>query len=201
MKVAILGGSFNPPHKGHLLVAREVLRALDCDEVWLLPCFDHPEEKPIAPAKHRLAMVRLALKDSKLKRVKASDLEIRFLKRKNYSADTVKFLQKRFPKHEFYWIYGSELVEKFPMWAKWKQLRELLPLVIYPRPGFKLPNKKFISGLGAELIFLPSNMRKSPVSSTLVRSLLAKKSRRAARMIPASVFRYIEKNGLYGWKA
>src|SRR3989338_4780717 len=108
MKIAVLGGSFNPPHYGHLMVASEVLKR-GFDEVWLMPCFKHAEEKPEIPAKHRLAMARIAVKTLKNKRIKASGLEIRFLRKKNYTADTAWFLKKRFPRHEFSWIFGAEL--------------------------------------------------------------------------------------------
>src|SRR3989344_8244194 len=107
MKIAVLGGSFNPPHYGHLMVASEVLKR-GFDEVWLMPCFKHAEEKPEIPAKHRLAMTRIAVKTLQNKRIKASGLEIRFLKKTNYTADTVKLLKKRFPNDEFAWVFGSE---------------------------------------------------------------------------------------------
>jgi len=199
-EIAVLGGSFNPPHYGHLTVAKEVLKSLKCDEVWLLPCFKQAEGKKIEKAKHRLAMVKLAVKGLKQKRIKASDLEIRFLKNKNYTADTVRFLKKRFPKTQFYWVFGSELVKDFPKWSKWKELRKLLPLVIYPRPGVRKPSKKFLKKLGAKLVWLPSTVKQSDVSSTEVRAFLKSKDVRVKKLIPPTAFDYVSKHGLYGWK-
>ncbi len=164
MKIAVLGGSFNPPHLGHLLVARQVVKLYGYDEVWLMPCFRQAEGKALAPASQRLEMVELMLSaESRDPRIKASDFEVRSRK-KNYTADTVLALQKRFPEHEFSWVFGSELVRAFPHWGKWHVLRNLLPLVIYPRPGFRKPSEKFVAGLGASnLTFLPFNLPKSRV--------------------------------------
>lgn len=202
-RIAILGGSFNPPHYGHLTVAKGVLERLACDEVWLLPCFKQAEGKPLANAKHRLAMVRLAcqaLSPGSRNKIKAKDFEVRFLRRKNYTADTVRFLQKRFPSTRFTWVFGSELVEDFPHWSKWRELRELLPLVIYPRPGFKRPSKKFIESLGAQIVFLPHSVRKSRVSSTKARAFALTADKHLRLLVPQSVFDYIRKHKLYGWK-
>ncbi|MEM4255165.1 MAG: nicotinate (nicotinamide) nucleotide adenylyltransferase [Candidatus Norongarragalinales archaeon] len=199
-RIAILGGSFNPPHYGHLTVAKGVLENFDCDEVWLMPCFKQAEGKKIEKAKHRLAMVRLALKNAGLsKRIKTSGFEMK-LRRKNYTADTVEKLQKRFPSTQFYWIFGSELVKDFPKWGKWEKLRKLLPLVIYPRPGFKKPSRKFSSSLGAKLVFLPHSVRKSKVSSTQARAFASVASPKLKMLVPRNVFNYIKKHGLYGWK-
>ena len=199
MKIAVLGGSFNPPHYGHLLVAREVLKRLKCDEVWLMPCFKHAEEKPLPSPQDRLAMTRIALRAMGNKRIKASDLEIRFLHGKNYTADTVLFLQKRFPQHEFMWVFGSELVQNFPRWGKWNVLRKLLPLVIYPRPGFEKPSKKLVASLKADLVFLPQSVKKSAISSTEVRKLLVNRDAKVKKLIPPEVFEYISYRRLYGW--
>ncbi|MFH1056185.1 MAG: nicotinate (nicotinamide) nucleotide adenylyltransferase [Candidatus Micrarchaeota archaeon] len=199
-KIAVLGGSFNPPHYGHLLVAKEVLKHFDCDEVWLMPCFKQAEEKPIIRATHRLAMTRLAVEFLHNPRIKASDFEVRFLKRKNYTADTVKLLKKRFPKDEFVWVFGSELVGEFLHWGKWRELRKLLPLVIYPRPGFKKPSQKFLDSLKAKLVFMPSRVRKSGISSTAVRSLLLKRDARVEKLVPPAVLSFVRKKKLYGWR-
>jgi len=201
VRIAVLGGSFNPPHYGHLLVAREVLKNFECDEVWLLPCFKQAEGKPLAPAEDRLAMLRLAwaeLSPSLRKKIKVKDFEIRLLRRKNYTADTVRFLQKRFPQHSFYWVFGSELVSGFPRWVKWRELRKLIPLLIYPRPGVRKPSKKFLEKLGAKLVWLPWTVERSGISSTLVRKLLRSDSAKARALVPPGVFGYLVKRKLYG---
>jgi len=127
-------------------------------------------------------------------------LEIRFLQKKNYTADTVLFLQKRFPQHDFMWVFGSELVSHFPTWGKWNVLRTLLPLVVYPRPGFKKPSRALVKSLDANFVFLPESVKKSPISSTEVRTLLVKRDSKAKKLIPEKVFKYIQARRLYGWK-
>lgn len=199
-KIAILGGSFNPPHNGHLIAAKEALRVLKCDEVWLMPCFKQAEGKKIEKARHRLAMVEIAVKTLWEKRIKASDLEIRFLRGKNYTADTVRFLQKRFPQTQFYWVFGAELAMQFPRWRKWGELRTLLPLVIYPRYGVKKPSEKFLQKLKAEIIWLPSSVKQVNASSTLARTLLKRNAEKVKKLVPHEVLEYIAKHNLYGWK-
>lgn len=197
--VAVLGGSFNPPHLAHLLVAQEVLRSLGCDEVWLMPCYRQAEGKNTEPAKHRLAMVRLLLETIKHDpRVKASDFEVR-LRKTSYTADTVQKLQEKFPSTRFYWIFGSELVSQFPRWKKWTKLRGLLPLVIYPRPGSRMPSKKVIDSLQATFLFPREGVKKSSLSSTKARNLALKKSPGLRAIVGNKVFDYVRRNGLYGW--
>ena len=182
------------------MVASEVLRRYECDEVWLMPCFKHAEEKPLPSAQDRLAMTRVALATLCNPRVKATDFEIKFFPRKNYTADTVKLLQEKFPQNTFYWIIGSELLAALPKWTKWSELRTLLPLIVYPRPGYGKPSKKFVDSLKADLFFLDGKVRKSKISSTEVRGLLVKRDVKAKKFIPPQVFDYIRKRGLYGWR-
>lgn len=200
MHVVVLGGSFNPPHLGHLMVAQQVLEHYACDEVWIMPCFKQAEGKSIVPAKHRLEMVRLMLSASHAgKRIKASDFEV-LLRKKNYTADTVRDLRKRFPKYDFSWVFGSELVRDFPKWGKWSVLSKLLPIVIYPRPGFPRPSEDFIDCLGiSKLVFLPSGVEKSSISSTKVRILLEKGDFRVKRFLAPAVFDYLVEHRLCGW--
>ena len=188
---------------GHLTVAQGVLSSLEFDELWLLPCFKQAEGKKIESAEHRLAMLRLACKtlSPRLReKIKIKHFEVRFLRRKNYTADTVRFLQKRFPSTRFTWVFGSELVKDFPRWTKWRILRTLLPLVIYPRPGFKKPSKKFVASLGAQTIFLPHSVRQSRVSSTKARAFALTADKHLRLLVPQNVFDYIRKHKLYGWK-
>nr|MBP9719374.1 adenylyltransferase/cytidyltransferase family protein [Candidatus Levybacteria bacterium] len=92
MKIAILGGSFDPPHVGHLLVAQQIKRLLNIDQVWLMPTYSHPFNKSLSTSAHRLAMVKLLEDDT----IKASSFEIQ-KKGVSYTIDTLKALTKEHP--------------------------------------------------------------------------------------------------------
>lgn len=128
MKIAVLGGSFDPPHIGHYLVTQQVLELLLFDTVLLIPCFMHPFNKPVSNASHRLAMTKLL----ETKQIHVSDFEIR-QKTISYSINTLKHLQKENPHDEFSWIIGSDQIATFPKWENWKEIIEKFGLIIFPR--------------------------------------------------------------------
>lgn len=101
-----MGFSANPPHFGHLEMARLVLNKKLADEIWLIPCFRHPFDKDLASAEHRWRMTKL-LED---KNKKAKDIEIKQIK-KNYTITTATKLKRKYPNYEFFWIIGSDIVK------------------------------------------------------------------------------------------
>lgn len=111
MKIAILGGRFDPIHTGHILIARQVLELVpEIDKVIFVPAYQH-QWKPIAASpKDRLAMIESVLED----KMEISDIEI---KRKgvSYSIDTVKALKKE-TGAQIYWVVGSDIVAEFGRW-------------------------------------------------------------------------------------
>ena len=92
MKVAILGGKFDPPHYGHLLIAQQVLESdLKIDQVWLMPAKNHPWKKINASAEQRMEMVKLLTND----KIKVSDVDL-YRDGNIYTIDTVKILQQKY---------------------------------------------------------------------------------------------------------
>ena len=128
MNVAILGGSFDPPHNGHLFVAKQMLRNKNCDKIILTPVFKHPFGKPLTDPKHRLAMARLL----KEKNIEISDIEIK-RKEISYSIDTLNALKKLFPKDDFVWIIGKDQIRDFEKWKDWREIKKKFGLIIIPR--------------------------------------------------------------------
>ncbi|MBM3243930.1 MAG: nicotinate (nicotinamide) nucleotide adenylyltransferase, partial [Candidatus Omnitrophica bacterium] len=108
MKIGILGGTFNPVHIGHLILAEEALEKLGLNKIIFMPaCLPpHKENIDIAAPNERLKMVKLAIKGNK--KFIVSDIEIKRAGR-SYTVDTVRELKKRSPKDEFYFIIGSDL--------------------------------------------------------------------------------------------
>ncbi|MGB0477996.1 MAG: nicotinate-nucleotide adenylyltransferase [Parvibaculales bacterium] len=130
-KVALFGGSFDPPHDGHRLVAKAALRALKVDYVWWLVSPQNPlkSHKPKALAK-RLAAVR-DLADER--RFMVSDEETRL--GTFYAIDTVRALKAAYPQVTFIWLIGADNLSGLHRWKDWQSLMREIPLAVYPRPG------------------------------------------------------------------
>lgn len=139
MKIGIYGGSFNPIHFGHTGLALWVVNNTDLDEVWLMVSPNNPlkdasilvdEQKRLAAAKETIGDGRLASG----KRIIVSDFEFT-LPRPNYTANTLRELQKQYPQHEFTLIIGEDNLEIFPKWREYTYLLENFRILVYPRKG------------------------------------------------------------------
>ena len=139
MKIGIYGGSFNPIHFGHTGLAQWVVNNTDLDEVWLMVSPNNPlkdasiladEQKRLAAAKEAIGAGRLASG----KRIIVSDFEFT-LPRPNYTANTLRELQKQYPQHEFTLIIGEDNLEIFPKWREYTYLLENFRILVYPRKG------------------------------------------------------------------
>ncbi len=134
--VALLGGSFNPAHDGHLHMSRLALTALDIDQVWWLVSPQNPlkPQAGMAPLSDRLASARaVAAAD---RRIAATAIEAELGTR--YAVDTVRALRTRFPEVHSVWLMGSDLVPQLPRWRDWRRLLEAVPVAVVPRPGHDL---------------------------------------------------------------
>ncbi len=115
-KVGLFGGTFDPPHKGHLKLSQTVLNTLNLDEIWFIPTFNPPHKKgAVATPEQRLTMLNKLLEDDQ--RLKVSTIEYE-LKGKSYTYETVKRLCKEYPNTMFYFIIGGDMVEYLPKWYK-----------------------------------------------------------------------------------
>ncbi|WP_456430011.1 nicotinate (nicotinamide) nucleotide adenylyltransferase [Rhodocaloribacter sp.] len=191
MRVGIFGGSFNPPHTAHLIVAEWVREAEAFDRVLWMPAA-RPPHKPgaaLVSAAHRLAMTRLATRDHPAFAV--SDLEIR-RGGVSYTIDTVRALQSAHPADTFALILGGDSLRDFESWRRPDEIIARVPLVVYDRPGADR------SGV-PERFLERTRFVKAPlleISGTTIRA-----RRRAGRsiryLVPDSVRAYIETHGLY----
>ena len=135
MRIGLFGGSFNPAHDGHRLVALQCLRRLNLDQVWLLvspgnPLKDHAE---LAPLAERVAATR-ALMDHPRIAVTGFEAEHGF----RYSYDTIRFLKQACEGTRFVWIMGADNLRGFERWERWREIADLMPLAVYARPGANL---------------------------------------------------------------
>jgi nicotinate-nucleotide adenylyltransferase len=177
MRVAFFGGSFNPPHVAHQLVALYLLETAAADELWFCPCAKHPFDKALLPYAHRLRMCELATA-ALGPRVRVSDIEGR-LGGESHTLVTLKALRAEHPGHEFSLVVGADIEPELALWYGAEELLKTVPRIVVGRSGF--------SGGG---LAMPA------VSSTEVRARLAAGAS-VAELVPHSVAAYIEEHGLY----
>jgi nicotinate-nucleotide adenylyltransferase len=186
MKIAVLGGGFNPPHLGHLLICQQVLAFTDIEEVWLLPYFAHPWEKPSISPDDRLAMC----KTMESKTIKVSDIEIA-QRRKNYTFETIDLITRKYPNHTFSWIIGSDLYEEFFSWEKSLEMVEKVNILVFPRAGWP------ITKLPANFWTIKDELlTTSDTSSEKIRKMI-KEGLSIKGLVLPEVEKYIFDHGLY----
>ncbi len=190
MKIGIFGGSFNPIHIGHCILAEYIANFSDLDEVWLNVSPQNPlkQSADLADDKHRVNMLNIAIKDSKC--LKMCDIEFS-LPKPSYTITTLKTLKEKYPEHDFSLIIGADNWCNFKKWKDWETIIQNHDIWVYPRVGYDLvnkenyPNVKFIN---APLI---------EISSTSIREML-KKGIDMNFFLPNGVLTYIHENKLYG---
>lgn len=130
-KIALFGGSFNPPHEGHFEMARRVARRKSIDEVWILPVYRHPFGKKVA-----LFMERLRLCRSMFRRlgsqVKVKDLEKR-LGGVSWTIRLIRHLKTKYPGWKFYWIMGSDDYRQRHLWKNFDLIQQEVQVIVFPR--------------------------------------------------------------------
>ena len=132
--MGILGGTFNPPHLGHLVAAQEAYRELDLDHVTLIPA-SSPPHKPVEDEpgpEHRLELCRLAIGDDE--RFTVSDLEVR-RDGLSYTVDTLEVLSTQAPTNDLFLILGGDIAAGLPKWHKPERVLELATVAIAKRRG------------------------------------------------------------------
>ncbi len=186
MRVGILGGSFDPPHLGHILVARQVKEIMKLDEVWLIPYFMHSWDKNVSLARHRLAMTKLIEE----KGIIVSDEEIKY-KRKNYTIQTVRRLKEKYS-HTFFWIVGSDMLVDFKRWKEHENLIKEIEFLVVIRNGHSLPSRLPKSfKLVSSPEFITSNLSSSIIRYRIMKNLSV------SGLVPKPVLSYIKKRKLY----
>jgi nicotinate-nucleotide adenylyltransferase len=133
-RIGLLGGSFNPAHRGHRRISLAAMDALGLDEVWWLVSPGNPLKegaKDMAPFEKRLGAAARAARRS---RIRVSDFEQR--RGTRYTIDTVRKLKRRFPRHSFIWLLGGDTMPKFHKWRDWRGLAREVSIAVIRRPGY-----------------------------------------------------------------
>jgi nicotinate-nucleotide adenylyltransferase len=186
MRLGLLGGSFNPIHHGHLITATRAAEAVNLDRVLFIPAALSPlkDGRGLAPAADRWAMLRLALRGSRL--FEASDLELR-RGGVSYTIDTLRELRRR-TKAQLYWILGSDAARLLPRWKSISEVRRLAAFIIVSRPGDRVPGKQPKDRIvRAPLLEISS----SDIRERVRRGLSVR------YLLPDPVEHYIRRKGLY----
>ncbi|MGA9751759.1 MAG: nicotinate (nicotinamide) nucleotide adenylyltransferase [Acidobacteriota bacterium] len=192
MRIGLLGGSFDPPHNGHLHLARIASQALDLDSILFIPCYRQPlkTEAPHASGFHRAAMVALALSGHRRWLLESLELERGDV---SYTADTVEALGTRFPGTRLILLLGDDALAAFPRWHRFRDILAAADLAVVPRGGAdSVPVPRSLPSSRVHLL----NGEPLEVSSTLIRQTVAA-GRSAGHMTPRRVAAYIRKEGLY----
>lgn len=192
--VALLGGSFNPPHVGHLLLAQYVLATAPIDELWLLPTFRHAFGKELAPYDDRLAMCELLAAELG-PRARASRFEAELAARPDFvSSRTIHLLEalaREQPDVAPRLVIGTDILHETAGWLRWDDVVRLAPPIVVGRGGVRAPG-----GWAEPPVTMPE------VSSTRVRALLAAErdlsgDGELAGLLPRAVIGYIARRQLY----
>jgi nicotinate-nucleotide adenylyltransferase len=181
MDVALLGGSFNPPHVGHLMAALYLRSVVGCDEVWLVPSFNHPFGKPLAPFDDRVALCRAMGRDLgpwlQVSRAEAS------VGGEGRTIELLEYLIPRHPGARFRWVIGSDILADLPKWKAWDRIQQLVTITVLHRAGYPAPE-----ALGPPLAMVSSSEIRRQLEAGQVPD----------QLVPRPVLDCARARGLYG---
>ncbi|MEW6101096.1 MAG: nicotinate-nucleotide adenylyltransferase [Candidatus Omnitrophota bacterium] len=187
MKIGILGGTFNPIHIGHLILAEEAREKLFLDRVIFVPAYlpPHKDNSDIAPAEKRLSMVKLSVRGNK--NFSVSDIEIKRDGR-SYTIDTIKALKSKFPHDELYFIIGSDLLNYLDEWKDLGDIIKMVKFIAATRPGYPLEK-------------IPSYISTLPIRAVDISGFEIRKAIREGKsfryLVSDAVYKYIQKRKIY----
>lgn len=193
MKIALFGGSFDPPHRGHLQVGLTLLEQGVAEQVWYVPVKQHPFGKQLSEDQDRSAMVKamitspLAERSGVGDRLLVSDHELHKAQ-PSYSLLTLTELSAVHPEHTFCWVIGSDNIAAFSQWYSFQELLDRFTVYVYPRSQY--PMVGLLPGM------VPLEAEEVTVSSTQIRKLVAD-HQPITDLVEPAVEQYIKDHRLY----
>jgi nicotinate-nucleotide adenylyltransferase len=198
---AVFGGTFDPVHKAHIALAEKVLEQDLADEIMFVPAAKPPHklEKPITPAEHRMAMLKLLLEEKTEYCV--SDYEIVNKRKTSYTVNTLRALQAAYPERRFKLIMGMDNFREFDSWHRWQEILDNYEMIIFTRPGSSklsvgLIQEKFGAKVAANLERSIIDDVVMDISSTQIRRKVHEGEEISDLVLP-QIAEYIIENGLY----
>lgn len=187
-RIGIFGGTFDPPHKGHIAIAEKAKKQLELDFIYFIPAYIPPHKKHLpTTAQHRIKMMKLALSGKKEYKVSTIELKRQGI---SYTVDTLKAFKKKYPKAELVLIIGADNLAQFDLWKSPKTILQLASLAVYKRNGFNLSLKS--KKIDYDLLKGPMLY----VSSTEIRNRI-EKGYSIRALVPHSIIHYIKHHSLY----
>lgn len=185
-RVGILGGTFDPPHIGHLIIANEVLHRLNLHQVEFMPNQEPPHKNRTSGTtlNNRLEMLELAIEEQPAFSIEKIELE---RQGRSFTIDTINILQQLYPEKEYYFIIGADMVEYLPKWHKIEELVKKLHFIGVSRPNYQLKSPYPVTSVEVPQI---------DISSSLIRDR-RKMGESIKYLLPDKVISYIEENYLY----
>lgn len=185
--IGLLGGSFNPVHCGHMMLAAYLTQWDIVDRVWLMLSPRNPLKNPLGliPDTRRLAMLSIATRG--VERVDTCDIELS-MPLPSYTINTLDLLASRYPGRRFKLVIGSDNWQVFDRWRDWQRILDEYGVIVYPRPGYPVENH--VDGMET---IAPITVN---LSSTQVRDAIAR-GRDMSCFLPPGVYKYIVDNKLY----
>jgi nicotinate-nucleotide adenylyltransferase len=182
MKVAVFGGSFNPPHIAHVLACAVVLSTQDVDTLLVVPAYRHPFAKPLEPFDDRAIMCELAM--AWMPNVQVSRIEEQ-LGGESRTLRTLEHLSEVHPDYALRLVIGADVLADAPRWFGFQTIAKLAPPIVLGRAGVDVP------------VSVPALL--PDVSSTRVRAAIARGDwDEAAKLVPRKVLAHVRARGLYG---
>ncbi|MDX2167324.1 MAG: nicotinate-nucleotide adenylyltransferase [Deltaproteobacteria bacterium] len=211
LRVGVFGGTFDPIHLGHLRCAEEARELLRLDRVLFIPLADPPHKtRRITPAAHRLAMVKLAIRDQPAFRASSIELQRRG---KSYTIDTLRALRARLPNARTTLLVGLDAFREIDTWKDWRTLLGLTDIAVWSRPPGRIgaartllpvaargdfcygtSQSELVHDTGTRIRFL--TVTALDISASAIRQRI-QRGRSVRYLVPASVERYLQRVGLY----
>ncbi len=197
-RLGILGGTFNPPHNGHIYIAEQARLALDLDRVIFIPC-GNPPHKAVegdVEAQRRLDMTALAIKD--YPSFEICDIEIKSSE-KSYTAKTLKLMKKRYPDCKLYFIVGGDSLDYMDEWYRPEKIFSLAEIIAVSRKGIECDTARAKAGLyrqryNAKIVLVevePINISSSEIRDSI------RLGKDVCPFVSQEVLEYIKTNGIY----
>lgn len=188
-RVGIMGGTFNPIHNGHLMIAEQAREQVSLDEIWFMPARipPHKQDKGIASVEHRMNMVKLAIADHPQFSLTTIELE---REGPSYTVDTMEYLTRCYPDHSFFFIVGGDMLAILPKWHRIDELVQLVQFIGFDRPGSSFD----ITKIAARITYV--TLPKWEISSTFIREM-ANHQQSLRYLVPPPVESYIKEHKLY----
>ena len=197
-RLGILGGSFDPPQIGHLILAEYSCETLDIDHMLFVPVADHPVKRDDLrlPIAHRLAMLELAICGNPRFSISRIDID---RAGPHYSADTVKLLRDRYPDAELYFVMGGDNLRDLPAWERPAELYRCCRLAVMKRADEEIAaemHDDILPGLSRQIDIIDVPMLSVWLSSSYIVSRL-RAGQSIRYLVPDSVLTYIDEHNLY----